>query len=97
MDRQVVEQLEAIKASAKLQQANKTPEIINFTNRSIPNSTSAGNRAGAIKKSYIKKVEAVVKSKVPAQVSDEGEKKQDTVVPGLSPLSPQSRIPQVRS
>ncbi|XP_066256302.1 microtubule-associated protein futsch-like isoform X2 [Euwallacea similis] len=93
LDRQVAEQLEAIRASARLQQANKTPEIINYTNRTIPNSTSAANKQAAARKSYSKKVQDVNKTKVPISL-EESQKKQDSTIPALAPLSPQSRLSQ---
>ncbi|XP_066137386.1 microtubule-associated protein futsch-like isoform X2 [Euwallacea fornicatus] len=96
LDRQVAEQLEAIRASARLQQANKTPEIINYTNRTIPNSTSAASKQAAARKSYSKKVQDVNKTKVPISL-EEGQKKQDSTIPALAPLSPQSRLSQVPS
>ncbi|XP_019768266.2 titin homolog isoform X1 [Dendroctonus ponderosae] len=71
LDRQVAEQLEAIKASARLQQANKTPEIINYTNRPIPSTSNViCNRSSAIRKTPSKKIEHV-KSKIPVAATQE--------------------------
>ncbi|XP_030755685.1 titin-like isoform X2 [Sitophilus oryzae] len=74
LDRQVAEQLEAIKASARQQQANKTPEILNFTNRLAAAPKPAPRRA------YMKKPEVIVKKPVPKPL--------EPAVPALTPITP---------
>ncbi|KAL1490288.1 hypothetical protein ABEB36_013006 [Hypothenemus hampei] len=91
LDRQVAEQLEAIKASARLQQSNKAPEIINFTNRAIPNS-----KPSTIRKSYAKKSSDNIKTpaKSPTVPTVQTQEGVSSKVPALAPLSPQSRLIQ---
>ncbi|XP_050303439.1 titin-like [Anthonomus grandis grandis] len=97
LDRQVAEQLEAIKASARLQQAVKpVSEVANIATRPMVNV----NKPPAIRRPQGKKIEpSRPKLTVPAAatlptIQKEPEKPQEAKIPSLSPIAAHERVPQ---
>ncbi|XP_076258643.1 uncharacterized protein LOC143195433 isoform X1 [Rhynchophorus ferrugineus] len=78
LDRQVAEQLEAIKARSRQQQGTKSQDVISL-NRQIPANKIAGPRR------FIKKPDVLMKSKTTLKSSE-------NTVPALAPISPQPKL-----
>ncbi|CAH1128628.1 unnamed protein product [Ceutorhynchus assimilis] len=94
LDRQVAEQLEAIKAVAREHARRSQEATTSNLNRTTPSSSIPSTSGKQVARRFTKKVEQ--KLKIPASTVTQAENQQSSeitgIVPALAPLSPQPRV-----